>query len=111
MTFLVRFAARAALAAAALLAANRFIEGFTLTEGTTPLIIGALTVAALNTFVRPILKFVTTPLRWLTFGLFNIIIYMALLWMADQILVDITISGIQSLFLSSLIIALANIIL
>lgn len=65
-------------------------------------------LTALNIFLKPVLKFVTTPLRWLTLGLFSLVIHVFILWLADKILIQLTIQGILTLFISSIIIAILN---
>jgi putative membrane protein len=109
MGFLVKFIAKIILNGIALYVAARYLDGFTLTGGFATLAIASLVLTVLNIFIRPILKLVTLPLVWLTFGLFNIVINMAILWVADQLLTQLTIADIPTLFWTSIIIALANI--
>lgn len=89
--------------------AQKFFPGFILASGWDVLIIGALVLATLNIFVRPVLKIITTPLIWITLGLFNLVINMLILWMTDQILLQLTITDLKTLFLVSIITAIANI--
>jgi len=105
---LTKFIARIVLNAAALYGAKTFFEGFSLAEGIIPLTVGAVALALIYTFLRPIVSLVTTPLRWLTFGLFNIVISIFLLWLADFLLAILTINDLGTLFWASLLIALAN---
>ncbi|MEK7082359.1 MAG: phage holin family protein [Patescibacteria group bacterium] len=107
MRLLAKLAIRIALNGAALWVAQRYFPGFMLSGGTA-LAAGALVLALLNIFVAPILRFITTPLRWLTLGLFNIVINIAVLALADYLLPQLTIHGYATLFWTSLIIALAN---
>ena len=110
MGFLAKFIVRILLNGAALYIAKTYFSGFVLTGGTETLIIGAIVLALLNTFLRPILKFISTPLIWLSFGLFNLVIYIIILWLADALLLSLSISDLMTLFWVSLIVALANII-
>ena len=41
----------------------------------------ALAIAFINFFVRPLIKFLTLPINFLTFGLFNVIFAVALLYL------------------------------
>ncbi|KKU85128.1 MAG: hypothetical protein UY15_C0041G0002 [Parcubacteria group bacterium GW2011_GWA2_47_9] len=66
-------------------------------------------LALLYTVIRPFLRLITAPLVWVTFGLFNIAINMALLWGADLALAELEIENITTLFYVSLIIAIVNI--
>ena len=80
-----------------------------LAGGVSALAIGAIVLTLLNIFIKPVIRIITAPLRWLTLGLFNIIINIAILWLADQILPSITIHDYITLFLTSLIVSFANI--
>lgn len=110
MGFLAKFVVRILLNGAALYIATIYFSGFTLTGGTETLVMGAIVLALLNTFLRPILKFISTPLIWLSFGLFNLVIYIIILWLADALLISLAISDLTTLFWVSLMVALANII-
>ena len=92
----------------ALWAAKIYIPGFLLAEGYGALFAGALVLAALNTVLKPLLRLLTFPLVWITFGLFNIVIYAFLLWIADLLLTQLTIETPIALLFSSILIGLAN---
>lgn len=91
--------------------ADYLIHGFEV----EPTIWGLATVASLltivNVFLRPILKFILTPLIILTFGLFTLILNAALLWALDFYLESLTISGIIPLVYATLLISVINFIL
>ncbi|OHA00272.1 MAG: hypothetical protein A3C07_00685 [Candidatus Sungbacteria bacterium RIFCSPHIGHO2_02_FULL_47_11] len=109
MGFIYKFIAKIALNGVTLYAIQLYFPGFVLTGGLEPLVIGAFVLAFLNTFVRPVLRLVATPFIWLTFGLFHIVIHVILLWFADKLLTQLTITDIPTLFWTSLILALVNI--
>ena len=79
-----------------------------LTGGWQAIVLGALVLALLHTFLRPILRLITAPIRWITLGLFNLVINMALLALADFLLPSLSVTGLPTLFWTSLIIAVAN---
>ena len=64
----------------------------------------------INFFIKPILKFITLPLRILTLGLFGIIINIAIVWTIDILFQEFIIIGIIPLLWATLIIWGANII-
>ena len=109
MGFIAKFIAKIILNGIALYAAAAYLDGFTLTGGVATLAIAAFVLTILNTFIRPVLKLITLPLVWITFGLFNIVINMAILWIADKFLTQLTIADIPTLFWTSIIVAVANI--
>lgn len=108
MTFVSKFIARTVLSGIALYFASQYFPGFTLSGGTTALAFAALALALLNTFVRPILRLIATPLIWLTLGLANILIHVAILWLADFLLPQLVIADLPTLFWVAIIIAVAN---
>lgn len=111
MGLVSKFIAKVVLNGGALYLAKIYLPGFILTGGIETLAIGASVLAALNIFVRPILRAVSSPLIWLTLGLFNIVIHVAILWMADQVLTQLTITKFSALFWASIIVAIANTII
>jgi len=58
----------------------------------------------LNYFVKPILKIITLPLRIITLNLFSFVIAMFLVWLVDVFFKELTITGLKSLFLTTLLI-------
>lgn len=109
MRILSRFLARAALTGIALLIAQEFVSGFEQKGGIKGLVIAALVLALLNAFLKPILKIVTAPLIWLTFGLFHAVIHIGLLWLADFLLPQLAFHDTISLVITAVLIAAANI--
>jgi len=89
--------------------ANSYIPGFTMEGGAKTLLISAVLLALLYTLIRPLIRLLSAPLVWITFGLFNIAINIALLWTADVLLAEISFDSIKTLFYISFIIAVANI--
>ncbi len=70
----------------------------------------------LNFFLKPILKFISWPLRVVTFGLFTIIINMLLLWIVETIFPQLIFPGdlfskIKTMFLIALTFEILNFIL
>lgn len=109
MSFIIKLIAKTVLNGGALYLARVYVPGFLLAGGLDTLAIGGLVLALLNAFVRPILKAISAPLLWITFGLFNIVIHLAVLWIADQLLVQLTITDFWALFWAAIIVAVANI--
>lgn len=84
--------------------AIRFIPRVEFADSWQILILAGLVLGLINFFIKPILKVITLPLRILTFGLFSLVINMGTVWIVTLIFPEIKISGILSLFLTSLII-------
>lgn len=108
MSFIVKFPARIILNAIALYVCAAYFPKFILGGGFSTLLVGALVLSLLYTFLRPVLKLVTLPFFWVTFGLFNIVITIFLMWTADQLLTQVAIQNFTTLFWTAIIIGLAN---
>ncbi|OGZ17720.1 MAG: hypothetical protein A2Z78_00205 [Candidatus Nealsonbacteria bacterium RBG_13_36_15] len=68
------------------------------------LLIAGLILGLLNFFIRPILNFITLPLRLLTLGLFGLIINVLIIWTVDLIFYELAIPLITPLLWTTLII-------
>src|SRR3989338_6463443 len=97
MSFIVRLIAKFVLNGAALYVATIYFPAFTLSGGILSLLIGAGVLTGLNLILRPVLRLISAPLVWLTLGLFNIVINMFLLWLADRLLLELAIHDISTL--------------
>jgi putative membrane protein len=62
-------------------------------DGFWPLLIGALVLAIANSIVKPILTILTLPLVIVTFGLFYLVINIAMVGLAEWIAPDFSIDG------------------
>jgi putative membrane protein len=69
-------------------------------------IIAATVLALINTFVRPVLWFLTAPLSVLSFGLFALIINAFMIMLAAALVPDFEVKGFVSAFLGALIMAI-----
>lgn len=74
------------------------------------LLIGCV-LGLFNYFIKPILDKITLPLKILTFGLFSLVINMAMVWIVDIIFPELIIPGIVALFWTTIIIWGLSIIL
>ncbi len=98
---------------AGLILAALFVPGFKVVGDFTAnikiLLLAGLVLGLINFFIKPIVNLITLPLRWLTFGLFSLIVNLGIIWIIDIIFSpEITIVGLRALFLTTLIIWLAN---
>ena len=74
-------------------------------------VVFAVVLALLNTFVRPLLKVLTFPLGCLTLGLFVLVINAFLFWLAAQVSGGqaVQVSGAAGAFLGALVVSLVSI--
>lgn len=82
--------------------------GFPLREKWQIFLILAFSLGLINSFLKPILDFITFPLRFLTFGLFSLVVNMIVLKLLDIAFNEFLISGLWPLFLSAVIFAFVH---
>jgi len=84
--------------------AQRFVPGVEFTGNWQTLALAGGILGLLNFFIKPILKFISLPLRILTLGLFSLVINMLMVWLVDIIFPELIIPGLVPLFWTSLIV-------
>ena len=91
------------------------LDSVTYTGGWIFFIVTGAVIGFLNTFLLPLLKFISLPLVFLSAGLFLIVLNALILWFTDQLLevldftnIDLQIDGVVNFILAALIFGLAN---
>lgn len=95
----------------AVLVASYYVADFRVTANVQGLLPTVLGLTIINLFLRPLLKIIFSPLIFVTFGLFTIIINAGLLLIIDFYSISLTISGLRSLLYATSIISLTNLII
>ena len=108
MGFLARFLIRILLNAGAVWLATQLLPGFQYPANLPLLFSAGVVLAIIFTIVRPILRIISFPFLILTFGLFNIVINIVLLLIADKFIAQLVIADVWSLFWASVILGVAN---
>lgn len=72
------------------------------------LIVAGLVLAFLNTFLRPILNFLSIPFIIVTLGFFMLIVSAFTLWITSEIVRDFELDGFWSTIGAAIILALLN---
>jgi len=85
--------------------------GFSFTANWQILILCGLILGLINLFIKPILNLITLPLKALTFGLFGLVINIAIIFGLDILFKELTISGIAPLFWTTIIVLITTNIL
>lgn len=98
---------------AALLAAAYLVAGFDLNVSAGWQAFAALVgvFAFLSIVIKPLLRLFLGPLIIITFGLFNIIINGAIIFVVDKYSENLTITGLPALIYGTIIITIVNIII
>ena len=91
--------------------AIRFVPDVEFDDLWPTLIWAGIFLGLINFFIKPIVKIISLPIRILTFGLFGLIINMAMIWFVDIFFGEIIdFVGISPLFWTSVIIWGLNLI-
>jgi putative membrane protein len=98
------------LNAVALMIGARLLKGVAIEDFIRALVI-ALLLSVLNATLGNLLDFLTTPLRYLTLGLFSFVVDAALLLLAAHFLKGFAIETFKSAFLLAILLAIFNTIL
>jgi putative membrane protein len=92
----------------ALWVAARYVDGVNYTGNWQILALAGFAIALLNLAIAPVLRVITLPLRILTFNLFSLVIDMAMVWLADAVILEMDIKNIPALFWTTLIVMVFN---
>jgi len=95
----------------ALIAAAQFVPGFSINSNIESLLILTGIFTFINLLIKPILKLVFSPFIFLSLGLFSLVINAIILKLLDIWSINVTISGIQALVYSTLLITAVNLLL
>jgi len=104
----MRFIVQILINTLAIFLADYLIPGFIFSGDLITLFIAGLLLGLINFFVKPVVKLISAPLIILTLGFFIIIINIALLWLLEYFVPELTISGFWSYFWGVMIISLVN---
>ncbi len=91
--------------------ATWLVAGFIFSGTYLELTIAAVILALINWGIRPLVKFVSSPIIFITFGLFVLVVNMAMLWLLDILTPSLVILNLAALFWGSLIIGFINTVL
>jgi putative membrane protein len=105
----MRFIIQILVNALAIFLADYLVPGIVFEGDILTLFIAGLLLGLINFFIKPILKIISAPLIALSLGLFIIVINIALLWLLEYFVPELTITGFWSYFWGVLIISLVNV--
>lgn len=74
-------------------------------NSTVSIIVAALVLGLVNTFIRPILRLVAIPLTLVTFGLFGWIINGLMLWLVSRLVPGFHVAGFVAAVLGAVVLA------
>ena len=94
----------------ALLVVEYVVPGFELLDIWSA-IVAAVIIGTVNTFIRPILHFITLPLSLATFGIAAFLINVLLLWGVSFLVPGFEIAGFTTAIVGSLLLSLVSLFL
>lgn len=92
------------LNAAALLVTDYIVPGFDVSDFTTALL-AAIVLGVVNTFIRPVLTFITAPLTIVTLGLFAFVINASMLYIVSYFVPGVQIAGFVPAILAAVVLS------
>jgi putative membrane protein len=98
------------LNALALIITSYIVPGFDINNFTTA-ILAAIVLAVINTFIKPILLFLTFPITLITLGLFIFVINAVVLYLAALVVPGIVIEGFLPAILAAIVLSVVSTIL
>jgi putative membrane protein len=107
----MRFIIKVLVTALAVFVADYLLDGVHINDDVKTVIIVALVLALLNSFVKPILIILTIPVTILTLGLFLLVINALMVKWAADLVSGFTVDGWWSALLFSLIVSFVSFIL
>lgn len=98
------------LNAVALLLTAYIVPGFKVADFTTALL-AAIVLGVVNTFIKPILGFITAPLTIVTLGLFAFVLNAVMLFIVSAVVKGLTIDGWLPAILGAIVLSIVSTVL
>jgi len=92
----------------AIFVASKVVHGFVFTGSWGELLVAGIILGIINSFVRPIVKLISLPLIFITFGLFSVVINIALILLATNFVPGWEIQGFWAAVWGIIVISLVN---
>jgi len=98
------------LNAVALIVTAYIVPGFAVADFTAALL-AAIVLGVVNTFIKPILSFITAPLTIVTLGLFAFVVNAVVLFLVSAVVPGFTINGWVPAILGAIVLSIAGAVL
>lgn len=102
-----RFLLTLIISAASLLITAYLIEGFEI-AGIRAALLSALVLGFVNATIRPVFSFLTFPIRFLTLGLFSLVINALMVWIVSLAIGGFTILGPPQALIGSMVLTIIS---
>lgn len=94
----------------ALLVTTWIVPGFMI-EGVTTVVLAAIVLGVINTFIRPVMLLVTLPLNLVSLGLFTFVVNALMLWLTAYFVHGFVINNWLSAILAAVVLAVVSTVL
>lgn len=108
MHFLLKILGKFLVNIVAIILLGKFFSDFIIANGPLSYAIAAIVLTLVNVFIRPVLKLITFPFILITFGLFNIVLHIVILYITDALTPALSIGSTPTLVWASLILGIIN---
>ncbi len=71
----------------------------------------AIVIGLINTFIKPILSFLTTPINMLTLGLFTFVVNAIVLYLASLVVPGFKIDGVLAAILGAVVLSVVAVVI
>ena len=105
---MINIVLRVLINAVALWVAARFIDGITLSDEITSILIVAVIFGLVNAFIRPVVMLLSVPALLLTLGLFTLVVNTAMFGLTAWLSDSLAVTGFVAAFLGALVISLVS---
>lgn len=106
---MIRAAVRIVLLAAAIMAMPYVLPGIEV-EGSVAAVVAAIVLSILNVTLRPVLKLISFPVNFFTFGLFTLVINSVILFIVGVAVEGFVIDGALAAFFGALFISCVSMV-
>lgn len=104
---MINYAIRLVLTGVLIFLMPKLLSGISVDTITTGIIV-AFVMSLLNTFVKPILSFISLPITFLTLGLFSLVISIAVVYLCSYLVDGFNVTGILAPLIFSFLVSIIN---
>ena len=98
------------LNALALVVTAYIVPGFRVNDFVSAMLT-AIVIGLINTFIKPILSFLTTPINMLTLGLFTFVVNAIVLYLASLVVPGFKIDGVLAAILGAVVLSVVAVVI
>ncbi|MBU1177872.1 phage holin family protein [Patescibacteria group bacterium] len=106
---MAKFITRTIIVALTVFGVSYVVPGITVNNFLAAVVF-SLVLGLINVLGRPLIRLLTFPLRWLTFGLFTLVINTLLFWLAARFAAGVVVASFWAAFVGALLVGIVSLI-